>query len=58
MEKFKIEQGVFWAWATAQREVGCPACGELVLKGEQRCIWVQDEGIFHEECVERPDAGE
>jgi len=37
--------------AFAQRETVCVQCDEVVAK-DAPCTWVQDEGIFHNDCIE------
>lgn len=53
MSKFKIESGMVWQEAVAQRDSGCRHCPE-VIPGDADCIWVQDHGMFHKDCVELP----
>lgn len=55
MEKFKIEPEMDAAAATASRDTVCGACGKKIA-AEERVVWVADEGVFHEECVERVEA--
>ena len=38
--------------AFAQRETVCVQCDEVVPK-DAPCTWVQDEGIFHNDCIEQ-----
>jgi len=40
--------------AFAQRETECIQCHEIIPEDDP-CLWVQDEGIFHIECVEPPE---
>lgn len=38
--------------AFAQREAVCIQCDEVIPK-DAACTWVQDEGIFHNDCIEQ-----
>ena len=37
--------------ATAQREAKCGDCKGTITK-DDNCLWIQNHGIFHVDCVE------
>jgi hypothetical protein len=49
--KFRPRPDQDVANAFAQRESVCIQCDEVIPE-DDACMWVQDEGIFHNECVE------
>lgn len=57
MTKFQLTDEMFAAPARAMRESPCPACKKPVLV-DADCLWVQDEGVFHPDCVEKVEGKE
>jgi hypothetical protein len=51
--KFQPREDQDVAPAFAQRESQCNQCNEVIPE-DDACMWVQDEGMFHNECVEAP----
>lgn len=51
MEKFKIEPHMDPLPAFARVSALCRACEEEIAR-DAPCIWVDAEGMFHEDCVE------